>query len=213
MTVAISHGGANVYSAAEPSRRALVGTKDGVVRLERDASGWHVAGRGLAGRFISSIAFAVDGTAFAGAFFDGGVDASFDGGLTWEPRSRGLAELDVYSLAAKVLPGGGTRLYAGTQPAHLFQSDDLGQTWTELASMRAVGSVGEWSFPAPPHVAHTKFIQFDPLDPNVIYACIEQGALLRSEDLGASWTEVNSLGKFRDPNRPSEVFYDIHKLL
>ena len=52
----------------------------------------------------------------------------------------------------------------------------------ELAGLRAVPTASTWSFPAPPHIAHTKFITFDPKDSRTIYACIEQGALLKSID-------------------------------
>ncbi len=213
MAIAVSHGGSNVYSASRPSTELLVGTKDGVVVLERAGTGWRTASHGLPGQHISSIILDPEsGTALAGAFF-GTVSASTDGGQTWERRDNGIAHHDVYSLALKRLPNGRTRVYAGTEPAHLFQSDDLGRSWRELGSLRAVKTVNEWSFPAPPHIAHTKFITFDPASPNTIYACIEQGALLRSEDLGESWVEVNTLGFYKDPARPSEVFYDIHKLL
>ena len=54
--------------------------------------------------------------------------------------------------------------------------------WNEIPSLRAVPTVSQWSFPAPPHVAHTKFITFDPHDSKTIYACIEQGAFLKSSD-------------------------------
>ena len=83
--------------------------------------------------------------------------------------------------------GGQVRLYVGTQPAHLFKSDDLGETWHELESLRSVPSVPKWSFPGPPHIAHVKNITFDPRDPRTIYTSIEQGGLLRSRDEGLTW--------------------------
>ena len=213
MTIGLTHGGSNVYSSQEPSREVLVGTRDGVAILERaPGDGWRVAQQALPGKFISSIVVEPSkGMIFAGAFFDS-VYASADGGRTWEERGQGITERDVYSLAWKRLDRG-IRLYAGTQPAHLFQSDDLGLHWSELPSMRSVTTVGEWSFPAPPHIAHTKFITFDPHDPKTIYACIEQGALLKSTDLGATWEEVNTLGFYKDTSRPAEHFYDIHKAI
>ncbi len=213
MVLGLSHGGSNLYSSASPSTTILVGTKDGVAILERTGSSWEVAGRGLQGRHVSSLVIEPDsGELFAGAFF-GSVWASRDGGREWEERADGIAHHDVYSLAAHRLPNGTTRLYAGTEPANLYQSDDLGAHWSALPGLRSVPSVDEWSFPAPPHVAHTKFIRPDPADARTIYVCIEQGALLRSTDLGESWAEVNTLGRYMDPDRPSEVFYDIHKLL
>ena len=49
---------------------------------------------------------------------------------------------------------------------------------------REVSTVGEWWFPAPPHIPHSKFIAFSPSELDTIFVCIEQGALLRSDDLG-----------------------------
>lgn len=214
MALGLSHGGSNVYSSSRPSNELLVGTRHGVVILERSGPGssWRVAHRALEDRYISSIILEPEsGTVFAGAFFDW-VYGSTDGGRTWQRRSDGLTVDDVYSLACTRL-NGRPRIFAGTQPAHLFYSDDLGLNWDELPAMRSVDSLPDWSFPAPPHIAHTKFITFHPDDPTVIYSCIEQGALLESRDSGASWHEINSLGFYNDTNRQLENFYDVHKAL
>ena len=160
MAIGLSHGGTNVYSANQRSKDLWVGTKEGLVRFERSASGkWQEAQRALRGQHISSIIFEkTTGSMFAGAFF-GSVHASTDGGKTWERRDNGITQHDVYSLASNVV-NGKVRVYAGTQPAHLFVSEDLGGHWSELAALRQVPSAAQWSFPAPPHVAHTKFIVF-----------------------------------------------------
>jgi photosystem II stability/assembly factor-like uncharacterized protein len=213
MAIGLSHGGSNVYSSPKPSRQLWVGTKDGLILIERADNGdWHVAHRALRGLHISSIVFErSSGVIFAGAFF-GSVQASVDGGKTWERRDTGLTVHDVYSLACAPA-GGKMRIYAGTEPAHLFYSEDLGLHWTELPALRTVPSAPNWSFPAPPHVAHTKFITFDPYEPTTIYACIEQGALLKSTDSGENWAELNTVGFLRDKNRPAEHFYDVHRAL
>jgi len=211
MAIGLSHSGPNVYTSPEPSREVLVGTRDGVTIVERAGDGWRVAHRALIDRHISAIVVEPEsGTIFAGAFFDGGIHASTDGGRTWEARETGLSIKHVFSMAAARLDGR-VRLFAGTEPAHLFYSDDLGHHWTEMPSLRDVPTVETWSFPAPPHIAHTKFITFDPHDPRTIYACIEQGALLRSTDAGQTWRELNTVGYYRDKDRPREVFYDVHK--
>ena len=215
MAIGLTHGGSNHYVSTKAATELLVGTKDGVVLMTRDALGapWRIEHRALPGQFISSIIVEREsGAIFAGAFF-GTVSASTDGGRNWEQRSNGLTKDDIYSLASVKRKDGKVRVFCGTQPAHLFYSDDLGRNWAELPNMRNVPTVGKWSFPAPPHIAHTKFIVPDPKDSDTIFACIEQGALLKSTDGGQSFTEVNTLGFFKDKARPSTVFYDIHKLL
>ena len=96
---------------------------------------------------------------------------------------------------------GHVRLFAGTEPAHLFVSEDLGLNWRELPALRSVPSVPKWSFPAPPHVGHVKHINFDADNPNTIYASVEVGGLLRSTDGGESWEEFPGL------------YEDVHRLM
>jgi photosystem II stability/assembly factor-like uncharacterized protein len=199
MAIALSHGGTTVYSVAAPSDEVLVGTLHGVVTLVRDG-GWRIARRVLEDRHISAIIEEPDsGVLFAGAFA-GGIHASTDGGRTWERRDHGVTEPDVYSLASVRL-NGRARLYAGTEPARLFYSDDLGLSWSELPGLRAVPSVPRWTFPAPPHVAHAKHITFSPDDPSTIFVSIEQGGLLRSTDAGETWTELHTNGLNDDLHR------------
>jgi photosystem II stability/assembly factor-like uncharacterized protein len=209
MALTLSHGGPTIYRSAAPSRQVLVGTIHGVVCMERDVagSGWHIADQTLTDKHIHALLIAPEsGTVFAGVNH-GSIFASSDGGHTWEQRDNGLTEHDVYSLACTRLAEG-TRLFAGTEPAHLFYSDDLGQHWTELPSLRS-RDTSHWNFPAPPHIAHTKHINFHPRDPYTLYVGIEQGGLLKSTDAGRTFqviagmdddvhrTVINPL----DPNR------------
>ncbi|MGE5305485.1 MAG: WD40/YVTN/BNR-like repeat-containing protein [Alphaproteobacteria bacterium] len=213
MAVGLSHGGSNVYSSKDRSRQLWVATKDGLALFERsDEGSWREARRALRGLHISSIIFEPrSGLIFAGVFY-GSVYASADGGKTWERRDNGIALHDVYSLACHTVDDK-VRVYAGTEPAHLFVSENLGLHWDEVTALRSVPTTSQWSFPAPPHVAHTKFITFDPHDGKTIYACIEQGALLKSVDLGQNWIELNTVGFLADKNRPVEQFYDVHRAL
>ena len=202
MAIGLSHGGSTLYSSPSPSQEVLVGTREGVVTIEREASGseWRVKHRALTDKHISAIIKEPEsGLTFAGAFH-GSVHASADDGKTWEPRNNGLTETDVYSLAARRV-NGRVRLFAGTEPAHLFTSDDLGLHWSEVPSLRSVPSVPKWSFPAPPHIGHVKHINFDPDTPTTIYASVEVGGLLKSTDAGEHWEEFPSL------------YEDVHRLM
>jgi photosystem II stability/assembly factor-like uncharacterized protein len=178
--------GGNVYTTSNgPAEELLFGTVDGLVILHRSGQAWQTEHRALQGLHVSSLAFhATSGTLFAGAH-NGGVHASQDGGRTWQPRSSGIEQDEVYSLA--VIDG---RVYAGTEPAHLYVTSDAGQTWTDLPGVRNVSGTAEWTFPAPPHVAHVKHISGDPRSAATIYACVEQGGLLRSTDAGQTFEIV-----------------------
>ena len=200
MTIALSHGGTTMYSSPSRSDELWVGTRKGIAVLERDSdgNGWRVARHMLADKHISAIHQEPEsGMFFAGAFHDG-LHVSGDHGATWEARETGLTERDVYSIASR-RTSGGTRLYAGTEPAHLFCSDDLGGHWTELPALRSVPSLPDWSFPAPPHIAHAKHLNFDPHDPDTLYVCVEVGGLMKSTDRGETFEELH--GIYEDAHR------------
>jgi photosystem II stability/assembly factor-like uncharacterized protein len=192
MAIGLSHGGSTIYSSPSLSQEVLVGTKEGVAIIAREGSGWKLAQRALTDKHISAIIIEPEsGLTFAGAFH-GSIHASADGGRTWEPRANGLSQANVYSLASARI-NGHTRLFAGTEPAHLFISDDLGRHWSEVPSLRSVPSVPKWSFPAPPHIGHVKHINFEPQNPTTMYASVEVGGLLKSTDAGEHWQEFPSL--------------------
>lgn len=199
VTIALSHGGPTIYNTGKQSQRVLVGTARGITVIERDGAGWTVSSEVLPDKHIGAILIEQkSGAVFAGAYGDGSLSVSFDGGATWQPRDNGLTEHDVYSLEAVEVEGR-TRLFCGTEPAKLFVSDDLGETWREVPALRDVPTVGGWSFPAPPHVAHAKHITVDPRDARTLYVSVEVGGLLRSSDGGETWEDVP--GMYEDVHR------------
>jgi len=202
MAIGLSHGGTTIYSSPSPAKQVLVGTREGVVTIERDTSGseWRLANRAITDKHISAIIKEPEsGLTFASAFH-GSVHVSADDGKTWEPRGNGMTQENVYSLAARRV-NGRVGVFAGTEPAHLFVSYDFGLHWTELPALRSVPSVPKWNFPAPPHIGHVKHINFDPDNPTTMYASIEVGGLLRSSDGGEHWEEFPSL------------YEDVHRLM
>src|SRR5438128_1126511 len=128
MTVCVSPGGRNLYISDAPEREVLLGTTDGAVCLRRDAGGaWAVSEHGLRGKHVSALSVEpTRGLIFAGTHGDG-IHASDDGGRTWQRRDAGLGFADIYSVNWTQVDGQ-LRLYAGTEPAHLYLSTDLGES-------------------------------------------------------------------------------------
>ncbi len=122
------------------------------------------------------------------------VARSDDGGVTWEQRSPGLAFPQDMGLSVAnvwhVEPAHESHpgvVYAGTQPATLFRSEDWGESWSPVEAITRhkarefwgpTGSVGESSL-------HS--IQVDPRNPNRVYISISSGGSYVSEDGGVTW--------------------------
>lgn len=192
MVICLSPGGPTTTVGESPRNRLLVGTAGGIFSCARRDESWRVEESFLPGEHISAVLFEpASRTLFAGTY-GAALYASEDLGKSWERRDRGIGGREIYSLAAQDV-GGRPRIYAGAQPAHLFFSDDLGKSWTELPGLRQVPGVEQWTFPGPPHQAHVKCIAPDPRRPGVIYAAVEVGGFLKSEDGGKSWKTASGL--------------------
>lgn len=207
MEACLSPNGQSRYDGAAPPMRLFVGTAIGVKTLERamETAQWSLTATALEGHHVSTMAMVPDGAGILAGTHGDGVYWSEDG-RHWEERSAGLRLRDIYTLAA-VKEGDAIALYAGTEPAALFKSLDSGRSWTELPAISEQKNK-DWSFPAPPHIAHVKMLAFDPRDPMHFYAAIEQGALLETRDGGESWRELADYS--RDTDR---AFKDLHQVL
>jgi photosystem II stability/assembly factor-like uncharacterized protein len=205
MSVCLSTNGVNVHRADAPPTRLLVATAGGLSILERDDSGssWRLLDTVLRDMHPSALALAPDGEGVFAGIHDGGLYYSANGGRTWERRTSGLSIEHVFSLRVY-----GTVVLAGTEPVSLFKSTDNGNTWTELPAIHEVPNTDKWTFPGPPHIAHTKSMAADPRNPDVMYVGVEQGALLLTTDGGKSFQEIESYYTTED-----KWYRDIHQVV
>jgi photosystem II stability/assembly factor-like uncharacterized protein len=198
--ILLSNGGHNTHRSSQPSDMIVVGTVDGIAVLVRSESGWALAHRGLAGCFVSAVTASEDGTLFA-ATHGVGVARSRDAGKTWEWVNKGIDRHDLWSARAGKLQGRDVVL-VGSLPAHVYISEDAGDSWHELTALRKVQSVEEWCFPPPPRVGHVKEIV---IDGDRLMVGIEIGALLLSTDFGETFQDLHV-----DPQVGDN---DIHRIL
>jgi photosystem II stability/assembly factor-like uncharacterized protein len=199
--VLLSSSGDHIQRGKSPSDTLIVGTADGVFMLKRDDAGeWPLAHRALQGCALSALTRMQNGALIAG-IHGVGVARSEDGGVTWQWKNNGLTQYDIWSVRAGML-NGRERLFAGAMPAHLFVSEDGGESWRELSALREAPGREHWFFPPAPHLGHVKDIV---VDGNRLFVGIEVGALLVSEDEGKSFTPMPI-----DPD-PREV--DVHRVL
>jgi photosystem II stability/assembly factor-like uncharacterized protein len=213
--VCLSPNGVDVYRVAAPPDDILIATVDGVARVTRDGEAWRLHPGGLEGLHVGSLMREPRGHLFAG-IHGIGLYRSRDNGSTWQLARNGIAQDHVFALACRETAAG-VELYAGTEPAHLYRSTDDGEHWRELPGVRDVASVAQWNFPAPPFQPHVKHVAFDPRDERVLYVCVEQGALLKSEDSGETFHDVPFQDKsyllnkdthrtIFNPRNPDEIF-------
>ncbi len=207
MDACLSPNGQSRFNGATRPSRLFVATTTGVAILERAAKAapWRLAATTLDGHHISTMVVLPDGAGILAGTHGDGVFWSADG-TNWEARDHGLRLRDIYTLGT-VVDNGQLVIYAGTEPASLFRSLDRGQSWRELPAIGEQKNK-DWTFPAPPHIAHTKMLAFDPRDPQHFFAAIEQGALLETRNGGESWRELT------DYSRPEDrAFKDLHQIL
>lgn len=101
-------------------------------------------------------------------------------------------------------------VYAGAEDAALFRSTDAGQSWHELASLRACH--GErWTPGAGGLGLHT--ILLDPTNPQRMYIAISSAGAFRTDDSGQSWAPINrGLRSEYIPDPNAEVGHCVHRI-
>jgi hypothetical protein len=125
-----------------------------------------------------------------------GLFVSANGGVDWKRAKPNVPRLTTTSLLA--LPG---MILAGTVPAALYSASN-GSGWQELEGVR-LGATGG-SFPPSPELgARTRFLAADNETPRRLYAAIEVGGMLVSDDAGRQW--IPATKGLDDP--------DVHQIL
>lgn len=185
----------------------FAGTIGGIHKFVRAGEGWKKEKVIRPDLHIAALALEPkSGLMFAGAHGGGGLWRSADKGETWERIGKDMPA-HVYAIQCQPR-NGGVRVWVGVEPASLFFSDDLGNTWTERASLKSVPENENWTFPPPPHIAHVKQVAWHESAPDKIYVLVEQGGLFRSNDAGQTWTELKGylIGD-------QEFYRDSHRLI
>lgn len=129
----------DVYAFAISNADLFAGTSRGAVyRSTDDGVSWSgIKMNPMANSYVSSFAFSPAGGGSATNLFVGvrgdsaGVFLSTNNGSSWTAVTRGLADLQVYALAA-IPASGRTNLFAGTYGGGVFLSTDNGSNWSAV---------------------------------------------------------------------------------
>lgn len=178
--------------------KLYLGAEDGVAVYQGQQEEWQPRYLRLQGHAVTALAVRGD-QAWAGT--PEGLWRSADGGATWQPAHAGLSVRHVRALA--VYPGlaeNADLLLAGTEPAAIFASYDAGRTWREAADVARLRDAHAWSLPYSPAAGCVRDFASVTGSPT-LYAAVEVGGVLRSQDAGATWELLGG-----------EVHPDVHAL-
>jgi photosystem II stability/assembly factor-like uncharacterized protein len=190
------------------SKLLFLATDHGLLYLERDGDGWREAGGALDGHKFTSLAHTPGDVALWAGSTDG-IWRSSDLGEHWWEANEGLTERHVRSLASH--PDDPNWVYAGTEPAAIFVSQDGGRTWTEIPEVARLRDENGWYLPYSPRAGAIRGLAF--LGDRG-YAAAEQGGLLRSDNRGQLWAMAGgSSGKVDRAPAGDEIHADVHSVV
>lgn len=131
-----------------------------------------------------------------------------DGGDTWQ---RLHSYPSIYAHSVVVDPQDPQLVYAGSEPASIYRSKDGGDSWEECAGFRAVPESSAWGFHAPTRDSHVRDLRLAPDDPRRMFAGVEVGGIIRSDDGGDTWQQLQGTNDDvhcldLSPDRPRSVY-------
>lgn len=168
--------------------RLYIGTNQGIFTTRPKGDGWEEPTPTLPDVFSRTIASSAERPERAYVAADkAGLFRTDDGGQRWTRILEGHVR------CVTIDPTDDRVVYAGTEPVHLYRSEDRGETWEDLDSLLELPEEVKknWWFPQPPHLGHVLHIFVHPDDPRLIYLSIEHGGIARSLDRGKTWEDVS----------------------
>jgi hypothetical protein len=160
-------------------------TQSGWYRFQKQGETWVQTHRALSYWNLTclQVSPANPGDIYIGSAHSGMFE-SHNGGAEWKRTDPNVPRLTVTSLLA--LPD---RILAGTVPAALYSNNGSG--WHELESVRG-GAAGSTFPPSPDVGSRTRYLAVDSVMPVRLFAGIEVGGVLVSDDGGVHWRPANS---------------------
>lgn len=186
--------------------KLILATEQGIVVSERRGDEWHESWRELTNQHVTSVT-ARENVTLAGTRT--GIFRFGDDGQTWKEASHGLTAPHIRWIAFH--PNASDLVFAGTEPANIFVSQDGGNSWRICPEVAQLRDQFKWSLPYSPEAGCVRGFAFHG---SRLYAAVEVGGVLVSEDRGETWQLAEgSDGKPNLAGRPEPFVYpDVHSL-
>ncbi len=181
-------------------------TNNGIFLADHEDGG-RILQRGLDGKRVTSV-IAREGVALSGT--NDGVFRTDNNGRTWRETSVGLSQRYVRWLAYH--PDVSDFEFAGTEPAAIFISRDGGESWAEAPEVAKLRDRYHWFLPYSPGAGCVRGFAFHG---SRIYAAVEVGGLLRSDDSATNWQLAEGSDGNPDLEGPPEplIYPDVHSIV
>jgi hypothetical protein len=186
--------------------KLILATERGVILCDSSGDHWHESLRVLTDQHVTSV-IACEGIILAGT--EDGIFRSEDKGQTWIESNTGLTTYHVRWMAYHTDTS--SLLFAGTEPANIFVSQNNGDSWRACPDVANLRDRFKWSLPYSPEAGCVRGFAFHG---SRVYAAVEVGGVLVSDDNGATWQLAEgSDGKpdLQGPPAPF-VYPDVHSL-
>ncbi len=193
----------------EHLRHVAVATDKGafMFRPRGPLTEWEMVGYGLYGRSVTHLAKGPESQILA--CLAEGMIVSTEDWVSWTNLYRGFSTCDVRSVLYRAESG---LMFAGTCPAAVFLSEDLGETWQDLKSTVALSYKQGWTHPLPPHRPELFCLFGHSKDASTLIGGVQAGGVIVSRDNGRTWNNSKAglsaqLNDLRyHPDCPSTIF-------
>ena len=181
-------------------------TREGLAICQREQGQWRLERQVLQDAHITSV-IAREGVILAGT--TRGVQRSDDEGQSWRAVNSGLSSSHIRWMAYH--PAISDLEFAGTEPAGIFVSRDGAKHWEARPEVATLRDHHGWMLPYSPEAGCVRGFSFHG---QRVYAAVEVGGVLRSDDGGASWALAAGSNGNPDLSGPPEplIYPDVHDL-
>ena len=186
-------------------KNMIIATRHGLIRFERVVDYWEEKDHALTGLEITSLAIQGE-VGLAGT--TEGVYVTRDGGENWSLDSDEITTPHICWVS--IHPQDPRYLYAGSEPANIFTKQIDDEAWQRVDIVSKLRDENDWFMPYSPNAGCVRGFAFHD---NRVYAAVEVGGLLFSDDYGATWSLVpGSTGQPRRDPEPGQLHSDVHSV-